>query len=215
MPTAQAALLLLQHLAIVTIEPQNLLCSINQELLFLKYLCWLFFSSFPLFFSPQTDLWERAPQHRITLFGCQILLAVGCSQGACMPLPEKLSFSAALNPQHPSGSQGRKEQPCYQPKAFIFFPPSPAGFISTSHIPAHSCWCGPGLSPHCLHTTGLQSVALAPNGDFRNKRKAKHGGRRSKPALSTSPASLPSPRLSIHRQGSPQPAGSQPHFRAD
>lgn len=105
----QAALLLLQHLAIATTGFQSLQCSINQELLFLRVFCWLFFFSFPLFFSPQTNLWERTPQHRIALFGCQILLAVGCSQEACIPLPEKLCFSVDLNPQHPSGSQGSKE----------------------------------------------------------------------------------------------------------
>lgn len=83
-------ILLVQHLAIVNIDFQSLQHSINQELLFLRDFCWLFFFSFSLFFSPQTDLWERVPQHRNTLFGCQILIAVGRSQEACIPLPVKV-----------------------------------------------------------------------------------------------------------------------------
>jgi len=82
--------LLMQHLAIVNIDFQSLQHSVNQELLFLRDFCWLFFFSFPLFFSPQTDHWERVPQHRNTLFGCQILVTAGCSQEAHIPLPEKL-----------------------------------------------------------------------------------------------------------------------------
>lgn len=157
-----AALLLVQHLAMVTTDFQSFQGSMNQELLFLRVFCWLFFSSFPLFFSPQTSLWERVPQHRITLFGCQILLAVGCSQEACIPLPEKLCLSVALNLQHPSGSRGRKEQPYSQPKAFIFF-----SLPCRLHLHQSQLCSGPGLSLHCLHTTGLQFAALAPNGAFK------------------------------------------------
>lgn len=83
-------ILLVPHLAIVNIDFQSLQRSINQELLFLRDFCWLFFFSISLFFSPQTDLWERAPQHRNTLFGCQILITEGCSQEARIPLPEEL-----------------------------------------------------------------------------------------------------------------------------
>lgn len=165
-----AALLLQQHLAMLTTDFQSLQGSCNQELLLLRVFCWLFFFSFPLFFSPQTSLWERVPQHRITLFGCQILLTVGCSQEACMPLPEKLCFSVALNLQHPSGSQGRKEQPYSQPKAFIFFLPPLQVSSPPSHPNSQPC-SGPALSAHSLHTTGLQFAALAPNGAFKSKGK--------------------------------------------
>lgn len=53
------------------------------------------------------------------------------------------------------------------------FPPSFAGFNSTRHIATHRFYSGPGLSPHCLHTTGLQFVALGPEIVFKIKKKAK------------------------------------------
>jgi len=91
LPATHFILPLVQHLAIVNIDFQSLQRRVNQELLFLRDFSWLFFFSFSLFFSHYIDLWERAPQHRNTLFGCQILIAAGCSQEARIPLPENFS----------------------------------------------------------------------------------------------------------------------------
>lgn len=100
-----------------------------------------------------------------------------------------LLFSSSQTPAYLW--QPRQERvTLFQPKASIFSP-SPAGFISIRHTPAHRCCSGPGLSPHCLHTTAPQFAALARNGALKIKRKARHGGRRSKPALNVSKPSQP------------------------